>query len=412
VNLPLSSSSSPSSPSPSGSDEAGVRAELTATAGKLVPILAGQAQEGEQLRRVSDDAARALREGGMFRLGTPCVLGGFGAGVRTSMEVTAELARGDASAAWITNIYTGGGLVASLMDERARQEVWGQDPDVAVAASLTPSGSAVAAEDGADGDIVLSGRWGWASGIDHAGWVALAVAPGAPDQPPVIALVPVAEVTVEDTWHVAGMAGTGSNTVVADRVRVPAHRTLNMGAVLAGVYATRYEGEPRNAVAVASMLALTVVAPMLGMARAALDLALDTAARKPMSLTVYERLADSPSVQLAVADAASLVDTAQLHAYRAADDLDHAAAEGRQLTVEQRARVRMDTAVAAIRTREAVDRLVSVSGASAFALTNPLQRIWRDLGTASRHGVVNPDLGREIYGRSLLGITEQPTFII
>ncbi|MER5787869.1 acyl-CoA dehydrogenase family protein [Streptomyces sp. NPDC001980] len=409
MSLPPSSPSPSPSSSPAPADEAGVRAELSATAAKLVPILAGQAQESEQLRRVSDDTARALREGGMFRLGTPRVFGGFGAGVRTSMEVTAELARGDASAAWIAMIYTGGGLVASLMDERARQEVWGQDPDVAVAASLTPSGSAVAAEDGA---LVISGRWGWASGIDHAGWVALAIAPGAPDQPPVIALVPVAEVTVEDTWHVAGMAGTGSNTVVADGVRVPAHRTLNMGAVLAGTYATRYEGEPRNAVAVASMLALTVVAPMLGMARAALDLALDTAARKPMSLTVYERLADSPSVQLAVADAASLVDTARLHAFRAADDLDRAAAEARQLTVGERARVRMDTAVAAIRTREAVDRLVSVCGASAFALANPLQRIWRDLGTASRHGVVNPDLGREIYGRSLLGIADQPTFII
>ncbi len=100
-----------------------------------------------------------------------------------------------------------------------------------------------------------------------------------------------------------------------------------MGGVLADAYGGRHEGEPRNAVVVASMLALTVVAPMLGIARAALDLALATAARKPMPLTVYERLADSPSVQLAVADAASLVDTAQLHAYRAADDLDHAAAE-------------------------------------------------------------------------------------
>lgn len=56
------------------------------------------------------------------------------------------------------------------------------------------------------------------------------------------------------------------------------------------------------------------------------------AARKPVSLTVYERLADSPSVQLTVADAASLIDTAQLHTYRAANDLDHAAAVTRAST--------------------------------------------------------------------------------
>ncbi|MFF7601602.1 acyl-CoA dehydrogenase family protein [Streptomyces mirabilis] len=85
-----------------------------------------------------------------------------------------------------------------------------------------------------------------------------------------------------------------------------------------------------------------------------------------MSLTTYERLAESPSIQLAVADAAaSLIDTAQLRAYRAADDLDRAAAEVRRLTVAERARVRMDTAGAATRSRGAVGRLVSVSGASA-----------------------------------------------
>lgn len=389
--------------------EADTRDELKTAAEKLVPILAGQAEESERLRRVSDGAARALREAGMFRLSTPRAFGGYGAGVRTSMEATAELARGDGSAAWIAMVFTGGGLIASMMNDRARNDVWGADRDVAVAGTLTPSGTGVTDQ---DGNLVVSGRWGWGSGIDHAGWAILAVAPQAEDLPPQIALVPVGDLTVEDTWQVAGMAGTGSNTLVADQLTVPPHRVLNMGAVLAGEYATSHEGEQGLAVAVASMLALTVVGPMLGMARAALDLTLNTAGRKPMSLTVYGRLADSPSVQLAVADAASLIDTAHLHAYRAADDLDRAADEGRQLTVAERTRVRMDTAVAATRAREAVDRLVSVNGAGAFALANPLQRIWRNLGTASRHGVVNPDLGREIYGRSLLGIEEQPTFII
>lgn len=389
--------------------EADVRAELTTAAEKLVPILAGHAEESERLRRVSDGAARALREAGMFRLSTPRAFGGYGAGVRTSMETTAELARGDGSAAWIAMVFTGGGLIASMMNDRARDDIWGGDRDVAVACTLTPSGTGVTDQ---DGSLVVSGRWGWGSGIDHAGWAILAVAPQAGDLPPQIVLVPVGDLTVEDTWHVAGMAGTGSNTLVADQLTVPPHRVLNMGAILAGEYATSHDGEPGLAVAVASMLALTVVGPMLGMARAALELTLNTAGRKPMSLTTYGRLADSPSVQLAVADAASLIDTAYLHAYRAADDLDRAADEGRQLTVAERARVRMDTAVAAIRTREAVDRLVSVNGAGTFALANPLQRIWRNLGTASRHGVVNPDLGREIYGRSLLGIEEQPTFII
>ncbi|MFI7000421.1 acyl-CoA dehydrogenase family protein [Nocardia sp. NPDC050175] len=393
--------------SPVGTAAGARQPDLLAAAGRLVPTLAEQAEKGERLRRVTDEAAQALRAAGMFRLGTPSCFGGYSAGVRTCMEVTAELARGDASSAWIAMVYTGGSLIAGLMDERAQEEVWGADSDAALVATLTPSGSSVAV----DGAITVSGRWGFASGVDHAQWAVLAVAPAAADQPPLIVLVPLADLTVEDTWHVAGMAGTGSNTLVADEVLVPAHRIINMGGVLAGAYAEHAE-EARFRVATSSQLALTVVAPMLGMARAALELTIRTAQRKPMSLTTYPRLADSPSVQLAVADAASLIDTAHLHAYRAADDLDRAAEAGRQLTVAERARVRMDTGVAAVRSREAVDRLVSVNGAGGFAMSNPLQRIWRDIGTASRHGVVNPDLGREIYGRSVLGIDEQPTFII
>jgi hypothetical protein len=49
-----------------------------------------------------------------------------------------------------------------------------------------------------------------------------------------------------------------------------------------------------------------------------------------MSLTTYGRIADSPSAQLALANAASFLDSADLHAYRAADDADSAAGPSAQ----------------------------------------------------------------------------------
>lgn len=66
-------------------------------------------------------------------------------------------------------------------------------------------------------------------------------------------------------------------------------------------------------------------------------------------------------------------------------------------------RVRSDIATAATRCRQAVGLLLNVAGAGSFAQANPLQRIWRDLEIISRHGLVNVDIGREIYGRALLG---------
>jgi alkylation response protein AidB-like acyl-CoA dehydrogenase len=107
-----------------------------------------------------------------------------------------------------------------------------------------------------------------------------------------------------------------------------------------------------------------------------------------------------------MADAVSLIDTATLHALRAADDLDGAVAAGHTLELAARARILMDTAVAARRTREAVDLLLNIGGASSFAESNPIQRIWRDLETASRHALASDNLNREVYGRALLGIEE------
>ncbi len=63
----------------------------------------------------------------------------------------------------------------------------------------------------------------------------------------------------------------------------------------------------------------------------------------------------------------------------------------------------MDCGHAVTLCREAIDKLMSVNGASAFAEFNYMQQIWRDSHTASRHAFAEPVLGMEIYGRELLG---------
>ncbi|MFJ8004025.1 acyl-CoA dehydrogenase family protein [Streptomyces fagopyri] len=387
------------------------RRTLVAAARDIVPLLKREAEHNERLRRLSDTTTDALRNAGMFRLASPRAHGGHETGLRTALEVTAELAKGDPSAAWVPMVMTGTALLAGLLPEEARKEIWAGNPDAAVVGGLTPSGLARPVADG----LVVSGRWAFLSGVDLADWVLIAAMrtdEGGQPVEPIVVLVPAEQLTVEDTWHVAGMAGSGSNSVVAEEIYVPQHRVLSMPMLLAGAYAEGRDAEPLYRTSVSSLLALGVVGPMLGAASELLEQTRDIASRKPMALTTYARLADSPSVQLAIADAASLIDTAYLHAFRSADVVDGAAFEGRQLSLSERARVRMDTGVAANRTREAVDLLVSVCGAGSFAQANVVQKLWRDLNVASRHGVVNPNLAREIYGRTLLGIDELPTFII
>jgi 3-hydroxy-9,10-secoandrosta-1,3,5(10)-triene-9,17-dione monooxygenase len=59
-----------------------------------------------------------------------------------------------------------------------------------------------------------------------------------------------------------------------------------------------------------------------------------------------------------------------------------------------------------------MELLLTVGGAAGMALTNPLQRHWRDLETAARQPTINTGLSREIYGRAIVGSTEQVSFMV
>ena len=67
----------------------------------------------------------------------------------------------------------------------------------------------------------------------------------------------------------------------------------------------------------------------------------------------------------------------------------------------------MDAGFAARQIRQAVDKLLDVGGASRLAESSPVQRIWRDLGTATRHPAFVTEIDRERYTRLLLGLNGQ-----
>ena len=71
-----------------------------------------------------------------------------------------------------------------------------------------------------------------------------------------LSLMPMSELSVEDTWHMAGMRGTGSNTIVARDVFVPEHRFLPYPPAFEGTYRTEHTEE---AVYHAAFVPLTVL---------------------------------------------------------------------------------------------------------------------------------------------------------
>ena len=116
--------------------------------------------------------------------------------------------------------------------------------------------------------------------------------------------------------------------------------------------------------------------------------------------------------QLQIAEAAMKIDTAHLHAYRAADEIDRAAASGQYPDYLTRARIRARTGWVAENITSAISILLDAHGAGSFADVNPMQRIWRDSNVAARHAIVSPAVGYEIYGKALVGNEEKITPLV
>lgn len=386
--------------------------ETLAKVDALKGLIREHAAAGETERRVKQEVIDALDETGVFKLAVPRRYGGMESSMKTMLDVSSSVAEADGGTAWIVTLTNVCAWLTSLYPQQAQDDVFGANPEAKVSGVLAPTAECKRVE----GGFMVSGKWFYNSGSWHADWAVLGIPVVDENGEPVdqgLALVPRSDLDLEETWFVAGMCSSGSNCLIAKDIFVPDHRILSVPAAIDGKYASEHlENEPLFRSAFVPILALVLVGPQLGMGRAVLEIVKSKAASKAISYTFIEKQRDSTAFQLQIAEAAMLIDTAHLHAYRAAADIDNAALEGTYLDLLTRARVRADTGVVAEKITRAIDILLFAHGAGAFANASPLQRIWRDSAVAARHAVVLPEIGYEVYGKALLGVKEQITPLI
>lgn len=386
-------------------------AALVARAASIRSVLEGNADTTDALRRLADGNVEALRDTGLCRLMVPARFGGYQTSIRTYVDVMAELGRGCGSTAWVASLVNVCAWLAALFPEQAQADIWGGDSEAWIAGSLAPNGAAVPV----DGGWRVTGRWPWASGSMHAQWAACGIHMKDERGEMVnfgLSLMPMRELSIEDTWFMAGMKGTGSNTVVASDVFVPSHRFLPYPDAFAGRYRTEHAGEVVYRAALIPVTVLILAPSQLGVARAALDHAVARCGTRGITHTNFRTQAESAGFQMQIAEAAMKIDTATLHASRAADDLDRQAHSADPMDLVARARVRMDTALAAKYCREAVEILVAAHGTSSLADSNRMQRLWRDVHTASHHAITEWQVNLEVYGKALIGVEPNITHLV
>lgn len=365
---------------------------------ELLPDLAEREAESIELRRLAPAVVKQLRDAGVMRTIQPRRYGGFEADPRVFNEVMFTAARASSSAGWVTGVVGVHAWHLGLYDDRAQDEVWGEDPDTWISSSYGPSGTARAVPGGYE----LTGRWSFSSGSDQCDWVFVGGMVTDDDGPPVYRhfLLPRRDYEIHDVWHASGLLGTGSNDILVTEAFVPEHRTM----AVSDLHELRCPGREVNtgplfATPWFSVFLNAVVVPLVGMAAAGLDEALAVhrakaaadPARLPGDLTLTR-----------LAEASAAVDNARTLLRHNLGEIYETAVTGGTPSVDQRVRAKRDHMVAVGLAVSAVDKAYQSGGPRSIGLGSPLQRIWRDVHAGQHHAVNLPDAAYPDFGRYLV----------
>lgn len=181
-------------------------------------VVRAHADDIEDKRRLPDAVVEVIRGSGLNRLAIPAALGGRQAPVREMVKSVEAVAMVDGSAGWCAAIGASSNVFAGYLPEPGARHVFA-DPDQGSATMFAPTGTVDVKGRGGR----LTGRWPFTSNCLHSAWAGLGATvrrDGEAEPLPRVVFVPLAELTVEDTWNAPGLRGTGSHHVSAGDVVV------------------------------------------------------------------------------------------------------------------------------------------------------------------------------------------------
>jgi 3-hydroxy-9,10-secoandrosta-1,3,5(10)-triene-9,17-dione monooxygenase len=378
------------------------REAVVERARELFPVLREQARRADDERHLTPEMVEAFAGSELVRAHVPERWGGWELDFHTALDVVIELGRAAGAIGWVGSFWIDHAYWLSLFPEEAQRAVWADGPDTRISTSFVPVGQVSRAQ----GGWLLSGDWSWASGVGYAQWVLLGGLVHDDGGPPQyrLFLLPTSTVTVVDTWYSAGLRGSGSDNVVADGVFVPEEHSVVMELLREGRSpGSLVNRNPIYAVPLMAVGGIAMVGPAIGIARGVLEAWQDGARAKVHSYT-QEQVAAALPMQIGLAEAAALIDTAELVVRGVIDRVEAAD----PVTLELRVRNRRDLTFAMRMLGQAVDGLMQTAGASGLRDESPIQRGWRDVRAIACHVILNFNATAENYGRMALGLPLNP----
>jgi len=338
----------------------------------LQPEIRARAEEIEQARAVPRDLAEKLRTAGVFRRYVPRSHGGDEIWPDEGLTVIEELARADASVAWVSAVGSEGPSFYAYLPPETYDKIFADGPDIIHSGVINATGKAVRD----NGGFRFSGRWSFASGSNNADYICIhGVIEG--EQATRLGVVPASQVQIEDVWHVSGLKGTASNDVVVNDLFVPEEWTGNFAEL------PKVARHPLDQRQLGARFGSEFAAVAIGIAQAAIDDITDIA-RNKIPATSRSKLSADPVAQYVTGQLVTDLYAARTLLHQVARDDQASVLTGPpddKATNARRARLSRAASLAA----SVVEGAYGLSGTTGLFESCPLQRRMRDVRAVTQH---------------------------
>ena len=302
--------------------------QMIARAEAMIPMLREQQDDAEERGYHSEEVHREFQRAGFSRICQPRRFGGYEFDLGTFLRTMVRISTGDPGTGWCLTLGSSHALViATFFPEEVQAEVFAPDGDFRCPHPVAPVGEAVRA----DGGWRVSGKATYASGIPYATWALCSalVPPASAEAAPAMMtlLVPRRDLTMLEDWGLAngrmlGMNSSGSNSFVLDDVFVADAFTQSMNwfderPIPTPGYAIH--GNPLYLCRPAGPYHASLVVPVVGAARAALDEFREIIATKPTTFPPIVPRYQFHDDQRAYGMAMAMTDAAETIVYGFAD---------------------------------------------------------------------------------------------
>jgi indole-3-acetate monooxygenase len=371
---------------------------LVERARTLAPLIAGEADEIERTRSLTEPVVSALIDNGLYRVLLPQSVGGFEAAPEIFMQVLEEVAKADASTAWCLGQCSVCAMIAAYLDADAAQEIFNTPPGILAWGAIANEVQVV------PGGYRANGRWDFASGSHQASWlgahVRIVEADGKPRLKPNGApevrtiLFPVTSATMHDVWDVIGLNGTGTDSYSVENLFIP-----EKFAALRDEPTALREPGPLYKLTTYTVFGLGFAAVSLGVARATLDAAIDLARGKESP--GLKAMRENSATQGQIGRTEGNLRAARAYLYATVTEVWRELTRTGEATDEHRIALRLAATWTIHQAASVVDTAYRMAGATAVFRANKFERRFRDMHAISQQ-VQARDTHYEDVGKAML----------